>query len=164
MISIWKPGMTLLARAALAGCATSGAPGLKNRPGALEGIDETITEAVTSSAGVTDEIAAIDVSISGPDQSLPAVPPSVVLPADAIQPVTVHWNGPVEEFLQTIASRAGYSFSSKGTAPAVPALITISADEEPLFGVVRRAGAKVHAYAEIAFNPSARTIEIRYRK
>ena len=156
--------MTLLALAALAGCATSGAPGLKNRPGALEGIDETITEAVTSSAGVTDEIAAIDVSISGPDQSLPAVPPSVVLPADAIQPVTVHWNGPVEEFLQTIASRAGYSFSSKGTAPAVPALIAIIADEEPLFGVVRRAGAKVHAYAEIAFNPSARTIEIRYRK
>lgn len=162
MISIWKPGMTLLALAALAGCATSAA-GLKDRPGALAGIDETITEAVMSSAGVTDDIAAIDVSITGPDPALPAVPPTVVLPAESVQPVTVHWNGPVEEFLQTIASRAGYSFSAKGTAPAVPALIAISADEEPLFGVVRRAGAMVHTYAEIAFNPSARTIEIRYR-
>lgn len=161
MKSIWKSGGALLALAALAGCA-NGTAGSTSRP-ALASIDDTITDAVVSSSGVTTEIAEIDVSITSPNPALPAVPPSVVLPADSVQPVTVHWNGPVEGFLKDIAARAGYDFKATGVAPANPAMIAISADEEPLFGVVRRAGAKVHDYAEVAFNPSARTIEIRYR-
>ena len=90
------------------------------------------------------------------------VPPTVVLPPEAVQPVTVDWQGPVETLIQDLAARAGYSFRTTGQAPANLKMISIVANEEPLFGVIRRAGAMAHGYADIAFNPSTRTIEIRY--
>lgn len=162
MISISKPGIILLALATLAGCATNGA-GLQQRPEAIEKIDETINDAVASSAEVTRDISEVDITIAGPDPERPVVPPSVVLPAESVQPVTVDWNGPIEPFLEDMAERAGYGFSVTGIAPANPPTIALTANEEPLFGIVRRAGAMANGYAEIAFNPTARVIEIRYR-
>lgn len=78
-------------------------------------------------------------------------------------PVTVDRNGPIEGFLTDMGDRAGYGFSSVGVPPANPAIIPITANEAPLFGVVRRAGAMANGYAQIAFNPAGRLIEFRYR-
>jgi len=74
----------------------------------------------------------------------------------------VDWNGPVETFLQAIAQRSGYTLSVTGRAPANQIMISLRAEEEPLFGVVRRAGNMVHGYADIALNPSNKTIDLRY--
>ncbi|MCW3782589.1 DotD/TraH family lipoprotein [Defluviimonas salinarum] len=130
----------------------------------IEAIDSRIAEAVETSANANRAIAEVEVATAAPVRQGPgqAVPPNVVLPPEAIQPVTADWQGPVEPFLEEMATRAGYSFSVTGRKPANPMMITITANEEPLFGVVRRAGAMAHGYADIGFNPSARTIEIRY--
>lgn len=127
-------------------------------------IDQQIAEAVSVSANANEAIAQVEVATAAPRRAGPgqSIPPGVVLPPEAIQPVTVDWQGAIEPFLAEMAVRAGYAFSVTGSAPANPMMISITSNEEPLFGVVRRAGAMAHGYADIGFNPSAKVIEIRY--
>lgn len=144
----------------LAGCAVPNAQGSAPIPG----VDDRIAEAVETSANANMAIAQVEVATAKPKRAGPgmSVPPSVVLPDESVQPVTVDWQGPIEPFLQQMAGRAGYAFRTTGRKPANPMMITLVAKEEPLFGVIRRAGAMAHGYADIGFNPSARLIEIRY--
>ena len=127
-------------------------------------IDSKIAEAVETSANANAAIAEVEVATAAPKRAGPGqtVPAGVVLPMEAVQPVTVDWQGPIEPFLEQMAGRAGYAFRTTGNKPSNQVMITITANEEPLFGVVRRAGAMAHGYADIGFNPSARVIEIRY--
>lgn len=130
----------------------------------IPSIDQQIADAVEVSANANEAIAQVEVATAAPARAGPGqtVPPGVVLPPEAVQPVTVDWQGAIEPFLAEMATRAGYSFSTTGNKPANPMMITITANEEPLFGVVRRAGAMAHGYADIGFNPSSKVIEIRY--
>lgn len=127
-------------------------------------IDGKIAEAVAESANANRAIAEVEVATAAPKRAGPgsSVPAGVVLPPEAVQPVTIDWNGPIELLLEEMAKRAGYSFRMTGNKPANPFMVSISAHEEPLFGIVRRAGAMAHGYADIGFNPSTRIIEIRY--
>ncbi len=159
--------------AGLAACAQK--PGDK----AADSIDGQISEAVRVSDGMSRQVAgSTGASITAVrnvnsfDQGGEANPSSggtdstdagVVLPPDAIQPITVSWNGELESFLGNVASRAGYVFKVSGNRPATPMMIAIVADEEPMFGVVRRAGNMARGYADVVFNPSTKIIEIRYR-
>lgn len=133
-------------------------------PPPIPSIDAQIAEAVQTSASANEAIAQVEVATAAPKRAGPGqtVPAGVVLPAEAVQPVTVDWQGAIEPFLAEMATRAGYSFNVTGNKPANAMMITITANEEPLFGVVRRAGAMAHGYADIAFNPSSKSIEIRY--
>lgn len=156
------PAIPLLMMTALAvtGCARGSAQDVS----AQRQIDQAIARSIDTAANANAAIAEVEVATSAPTRAgpSPSPPPNVVLPAEAVQPVTVDWQGPVEPFLEQMAERAGYVFSSTGSRPANPMMITITANQEPLFGVVRRAGIMVHGYADIAFNPSKRVIEIRY--
>jgi hypothetical protein len=127
-------------------------------------VDAKIAEAVDKASNANTAIAEVEVATAAPVRAAPAaaIPPSVVLPPESIQPITVDWNGPVESFLEDIAERAGYEFVATGRAPANQVMITIAANNEPLFGVVRRAGNLVHGYADIGLNPSSKKIELRY--
>ena len=130
----------------------------------IEEIDTIIADAVDSSANANRAIAEVEVATAGPVRAgpQPSVPPTVVLPPEAVQPVTLDWQGSLESLIQDLTNRAGYTFQTTGQAPANLKMVSIVANEEPLFGVIRRAGAMAHGYADIAFNPSTRTIEIRY--
>ena len=105
-----------------------------------------------------------EVATAAPVRAAPGaeIPANVVLPPESIQPITVDWNGPVESFLEDISQRAGYELVVTGRAPANQVMISINANNEPLFGVVRRAGNMVHGYADIGFNPGSKKIELRY--
>lgn len=150
----------LVAVAALAACANSAAV---ETPEIIE-VDSRIAEAMEQAAMANAAIAEVEVATAAPVRAAPGaqIPPGVVLPAEAIQPITVDWNGPVEIFLADIAERAGYELIVTGRAPANQMMVAIAATNEPLYGVVRRAGNMVHGYADIAFNPAAGTIELRY--
>lgn len=152
---------SLLLIAGLAACAK---PGEEATFEAMPEIDEKIAVAMEKASDANVAIAEVEVATAAPERAGPGqtVPPGVVLPPEAVQPVTVDWQGAVEPFLEEMATRAGYSFIVTGDTPANPMLISITANEEPLFGVVRRAGAMAHGYADIAFNPGNQTIEIRY--
>lgn len=170
---------------ALSACAGSNnGQAIKSRPGTPDSIDGQISEAVRISDGMSRQVIGsggtsgaiasvknvktIDespVPVAGATSSggTDATPPGVVLSPDAVQPITVTWNGELESFLANVASRGGYVFKVSGRRPATPMNIAIVADEEPMFGVVRRAGNMAQGYADVVFNPSAKLIEIRYR-
>lgn len=175
-----KGFMCLAVVLALGACTGNGS--LKQRPTSADSIDGQISEAVRVSDGMSRQV----VSSSGTPittvrnvksfeqegETVPAgissggtdpTPPGVVLPPDALQPITVTWNGELESFLANVASRAGYVFKSTGTRPPTPMMIAIVADEEPMFGVVRRAGNMASGYADVVFNSATKIIEIRYR-
>ena len=126
-------------------------------------VEEKIAEAVDQASSANAAISEIESStfsttlVPGPE-----IPPSLVLPPESVQPITVDWNGPVESFLESVAKRAGYDFVSTGRRPANQVMIVISARDEPLFGVVRRTGNMIHGHANIAFNPELKKIELRY--
>ena len=163
--------------AALSACAAK--PSVEKAT--ADSIDGQISEAVRVSDGMSRQVAASGANIASvrsvsnleqAGQSVPdgassggadATPPGVVLSPDAVQPITVTWNGELESFLANIASRSGYMFKVSGIRPNTPMMISIVADEEPMFGVVRRAGNMARGYADVVFNPSSKTIEIRYR-
>lgn len=149
--------------AALALSACSGVRGVEQiQP--ITDIDQIIAEAVEISSNTNRAIAEVEVATAAPVRPGPGsqVPPTVILPPEAIQPITVDWQGPIETLIEDLAGRAGYGFRVTGRAPANRMMVSVVANEEPLFGVIRRAGAMAHGYADIAFNPSTRTIEIRY--
>lgn len=156
-----KTILSILAAASLSACA--GAQTQEAIPEIIE-VEERIAEAVEKAANANVAISEVEVATAAPVRAAPAaeVPMNVVLPPESIQPITVDWTGPVESFLEDIAGRAGYTFAVTGRAPANQVMVTISAMEEPLFGVVRRAGNQIHGYADISFNPSAKKIELRY--
>jgi hypothetical protein len=153
---------TLAAAAALSACAKSGMETSEAPP--IDEVDAKIAEAVETSSNANKAISEIEVATAAPVRPGPAqhVPENVVLPPESVQPITVDWNGPIETFLQAISERSGYDLAVTGRAPANQVMVTISADEEPLYGVVRRAGNMVHGYADIGFNPANETIELRY--
>lgn len=178
MGGLMKAAIALVLVAGLAACGAK--PGIEKK--SADTIDGQISEAVRVSDGMSRQVASSEGAniasvrnVSSLDQggnSVPAgvssggtdsTPPGVVLPADAVQPITVTWNGELESFLANIASRSGYVFKVSGTRPSTPMMIAIVADEEPMFGVVRRAGNMARGYADVVFNPSTKIIEIRYR-
>lgn len=130
----------------------------------IDAIDGKIAEAVETSANANRAIAEVEVATAAPKRAGPGstVPAGVVLPPESIQPVTIDWQGPIEPLLEEMAKRAGYAFRQTGNRPSNQVMVSVSAKEEPLFGVVRRAAAMAHGYADIGFNPSSRIIEIRY--
>ncbi|MCA9774342.1 MAG: DotD/TraH family lipoprotein [Myxococcales bacterium] len=154
--------LSLAVLTAVSGCASPSGRGMDSPP--IDEVDAKIAEAVEISANANKAIAEVEVATAAPVRAGPAqhVPDNVVLPPEAVQPITVDWNGPVETFLQAIAQRSGYTLSVTGRAPANQIMISLRAEEEPLFGVVRRAGNMVNGYADIALNPSNKTIDLRY--
>ena len=153
--------LSLMAAAAVSACATT--PKTEDIPQIIE-VEEKIAEAVDKASNANTAISEVEVATAAPVRAAPAaeIPANVVLPPESIQPITVDWNGPVESFLEDISKRAGYELVVTGRAPANQVMISISANNEPLFGVVRRGGNMVHGYADIGFNPGSKKIELRY--
>ncbi len=152
--------LSLMAAAAVSACATQQTEDI---PQIVE-VEEKIAEAVDKASNANTAIAEVEVATAAPVRAAPGaeIPANVVLPPESIQPITVDWNGPVESFLEDISQRAGYELAVTGRAPANQVMISINANNEPLFGVVRRAGNMVHGYADIGFNPGSKKIELRY--
>lgn len=161
-----KPSLTItlfISAFALSACSSIFGPGPEeDRP--ADAVDMRIAEAVDTSSKANKAISEVEVATAAPVRSAPAqtIPDNVVLPPKSVQPITVDWNGPIETFLEAISARSGYDLVVTGRAPANQVMVTISADDEPLYGVVRRAGNMVHGYADIGFNPANETIELRY--
>jgi uncharacterized protein YceK len=158
-----KPIFIFLAAATVvSGCASGLTRHAETPP--IDEVDAKIAEAVEMSANANRAVTEVEVATAAPVRAGPAqsVPENVVLPPEAVQPITVDWNGPVETFLQAVAQRSGYALSVTGRAPANQIMLSLRAEEEPLYGVVRRAGNMVHGYADIALNPSNKAIELRY--
>lgn len=77
-------------------------------------------------------------------------------------PTTINWNGPIEPLVQQIANATNYQLKVLGTAPAIPIIITIDAQNKPMGDILRDAGYQCGKRAQVVVFPDSRTVELRY--
>lgn len=98
--------------------------------------------------------------------SHPSIKPLPYPTASGLEKISasVDWSGPIEPLLQRIANLANYKLEIIGRRPAIPVLVTISAQTTPLSYIVRNADLQAGMKANIAVYPGIHTIELRYAK
>lgn len=122
-------------------------------------VSTRIAQAAEKAANALDTISGIE---QQREPQLPAPQDYSAAPPALTQLVTVRWSGPIEQMVETLATRAGMTFQPVGSRPAVPLLINIDVYQKPLLEVLHDLGLQAGRRADIAVNSSNNTIEIRY--
>ncbi len=78
------------------------------------------------------------------------------------QQTSINWTGPVEPLLHRIADAARYKLHVLGNPPAIPVIVQILADNQPLSEILRDVRYQVVKKARIKVYPVGRVIEVRY--
>lgn len=148
--------------------------------GSVESITSMIDDSVNRNIAATNDVAHTTRSVVSVHRARPgevlepagkgrssggldATAPGVVLPPDAMQPVSLHWNGDAQGALSRLAGRAGYRLHVSGKAPNITPTMSVVADEEPLHSVVARVAREARGYADVTFDHVGKVIKIRYR-
>lgn len=83
-------------------------------------------------------------------------------PPNMTQPITVRWSGPIEQIVQTLASRAGMRYATRGKQPPVPITVAVDSYQQPLIEVLQSIGLQAGRRADIHLDGQTGVIEIRY--
>lgn len=79
---------------------------------------------------------------------------------------SIDWSGPIEPLLQKIAAASQYKLKVLGVAPAIPILVSVNAQNQPLADILRDVTFQAQNKAGIVVYPSKsaanRVIELRY--
>jgi len=78
------------------------------------------------------------------------------------QVVSVSWHGPVQPLLKQVAQGSHYKLRVLGTAPSIPLLVNVNAENKTLADVLRDATFQVAKEATVKLYPKQRIIELRY--
>lgn len=144
----------------IVGCATNPPPVITT-PAAV--VDDTaqakLAEAAASVSQSLEELAAMEKAVH-PTTRIPPPPNPVSIGMAKL--VSVNWNGPVEPLIRKIAAASNYKVRIIGRSPAIPALVSISAQNTALADVLRDAAFQVERKADVILYPRSRVIEIRY--
>lgn len=89
-------------------------------------------------------------------EDYPTAPPSMT------QAITVKWTGPIEQITETLASRAGLRFRSKGNPPPIPITVMVDVYKQPLVEVLRDIGLQAGHRADLTVDGQSGFVEIRY--
>lgn len=143
---------------AFAGCTTNKPP-----PPNPAGDDATIklAEAAASISQSLTSLDAIEKAAAPPINHKEMPYPTS---SDMMQPISVDWAGPIEPLLQRIAGLCNYTLRVIGTRPAIPVLVTISAQNTPVGYVLRDADFQAASKATVQVYPGIHVIELRYGK
>jgi defect-in-organelle-trafficking protein DotD len=77
---------------------------------------------------------------------------------------SVDWSGPIAELTDRIAKAANYQLHVLGEPPAVPVLISLDVNDEPLTAILRNIDYQAGKRASIHVYPKLKVIELRYAK
>lgn len=88
-------------------------------------------------------------------------------PADPValnmaQQTSLDWTGPVEPLLQKIAEASGYTVRVLGPRPAIPVIVIINANNQPLATILRDTTYQIAQKARVQVYPKTKIIELRY--
>lgn len=75
---------------------------------------------------------------------------------------SIDWSGPIEPLVRQIANASHYRMRVLGKAPAIPIILTIRADRQPLAQILRNIDYMAGKKANIAIDPAKKIIELRY--
>ena len=78
------------------------------------------------------------------------------------QIVSVSWSGPAAALLKQIADGSHYHLKILGTAPSIPLVVNVNADNQPLADILRDVTYQVAKEASVKLYPKQRIIELRY--
>ena len=104
-------------------------------------------------------------TIAGIEQYKTPLPPMehfAGAPQPLAQPVTITWSGPVEQIVQTLAAKAGYTYRTAGASSGVPMTVTVDAFEKPLIDVLRDIGLQLGNRADVAVDINGAIVQLRY--
>lgn len=117
-----------------------------------------IAQAAEKASTALDKIASIE-QYRNP---LPPAEDFAGAPQPLAQPVTVTWNGPVEQIVQTLALKAGYNYRVAGTPPPVPLVVGVNAYEQSLVTILRDIGLQLGNRADVAVDAKGNVVQLRY--
>jgi len=122
-------------------------------------VSTRLAQAAEKAAAALDTISGIE------QQREPLMPPAqdyANAPPALTQLITVRWAGPIEQMVDTLATRAGMKYQSVGGRLGTPVLVSIDVYQKPLIEVLHDLGLQAGRRADISVNSSNNTIEIRY--
>jgi defect-in-organelle-trafficking protein DotD len=122
-------------------------------------VSTRIAQAAEKAAKALDTISGIEQvrsPIAPQEDDYASAPPSLT------QTITVKWAGPVEQMLQTLATRAGLRFRASGPRPPVALTIAVDAYQKPMIEVLKDIGLQAGRRADVRVDPTGSVIEIRY--
>lgn len=118
-----------------------------------------LAEAASSISQSLEQLAAMEKAVH-PNVKIP--PPPDPASIGMARLASVNWNGPVEPLIRKIAAASYYRVQVSGKRPAIPALVSVSAQNTPVADILRDASFQVEKKADIVVYPRRRIIEIRY--
>jgi defect-in-organelle-trafficking protein DotD len=155
-ISRFPLPLSLLALLALTACETPDTTPVATEP---DLVSHRIAQAAEKAAHSLDTIAGIDQMRS---PVIPSEPDYSSAPPTMTQTITVKWTGPIEQMLQTLATRAGLRFRVSGNRPPVALTISVDSYQKPMIDVLRDIGLQAGRRADVRVDPTGSVIEIRY--
>lgn len=108
--------------------------------------------------------AALD-ALAGIEQYRNPLPPMEQFagaPQPIAQPITIRWTGPVEQIVQTLAEKAGYTYRTAGAPGNIPLTVLVDAYERPLIDVLRDIGLQLGTRADVAVDINGGVVQLRY--
>ncbi len=153
--------LTLIGVALLLSGCTSPQPALPsngiNNPNQAAQIK--LAEAAASVSQSLNQLAALEKAVH-PAARIPAPPDPASIGMAKL--ASVNWTGPVEPLIRKIAAATHYRVRVIGKRPAIPALVSVNAQNTPIADILRDASFQVEKKADIVLYPRTRVIEIRY--
>lgn len=119
----------------------------------------TIAEAAVSVSKSLSQLAEVERAVH-PNATLPT-PPNAVRIGMANQ-ASVDWSGPVEALLRKVAKASHYDLKVLGVQPAIPIIVSITAQNTPLADILRDISFQADKQATVALYPKRHIIELRY--
>lgn len=154
-----KKTLFLLTGLAAAGCSDFFPTPLKPVATEPDLVGIRLAQAAEKASSSLDAIAGIE------QQRAPLMPKNDDLssaPAALQQPITITWSGPVEQILETLATRSGMKFKVKGNRPGVPLVVNLNVFQKAMIEVLQDVGLQVGRRADVTVNSTSSVIEIRY--
>ena len=77
--------------------------------------------------------------------------------------ISMDWIGPLSSLLEDLAERAGYDFVMAGPRPVVPALVSVSVEDEALIFVLRDVGLQAGEGVLVVVDAERREVRVDWR-
>lgn len=121
-------------------------------------VDLMLADAADRATRALETLADIE-NTKSPVKSIAVVPNA---PQELQRALTLNWTGPAEPLVRELAKKAGYTYGTLGTTPAVPVLVNIQATNQPLIEILRNIGLQMGSRADLKVNGETRIMEIHY--
>lgn len=123
--------------------------------------EQQLADAATSINNALLELASIQKAIY-PAEKLPDLPDANKIGMGRY--ASIDWTGPIEPLVKNIAAVSNYKVRVLGKNPAIPIIVSVTAQNQPVAVILRNAAYQSGNRANIVVYPNSRVIELRYAR